>query len=94
LILLGLGWNFGFIGGTTLLTYCYEPAEAGKVQAFNDFAVFATVACGSLLSGQLLDRLGWTSVNLAVFPPLVIALALITWLALRRSPRAAMPWPQ
>jgi MFS family permease len=85
LILLGLGWNFGFIGGTTLLTYCYEPAEAGKVQAFNDFVVFATVACGSLLSGQLLDRLGWMSVNIAVFPLLFVALALMTWLALKRT---------
>src|SRR6185436_21080276 len=80
LILLGLGWNFGFIGGTTLLTQCYEPAEASKVQAFNDFAVFATVAGASFLSGQLLASLGWISVNIAVFPLVFAALVLIGWL--------------
>jgi MFS family permease len=84
LILLGLGWNLGFIGGTTLLTQCYEPAEASRVQAFNDFAVFTTVACASLLSGQLLASFGWMSVNIAVFPLVLLALALIGWLALRR----------
>src|SRR5207248_1217804 len=89
LILLGLGWNFGFIGGTTLLTHCYQPAEANKVQAFNDFAVFATVACASLVSGQLLASFGWMSVNIAVYPLVLVALALIGWLALRReAPRA------
>ena len=89
LVLLGLGWNFGFIGGTTLLTQCYEPAEASKVQAFNDFAVFATVAGASFLSGQLLASLGWISVNIAVFPLVFAALVLIGWLALRRpSPQA------
>jgi MFS family permease len=83
LILLGLGWNFGFIGGTTLLTRCYQPAEAAKVQAFNDFTVFATVACASLLSGQILAVLGWVSVNMAVFPFVLPALLFMGWLALR-----------
>jgi len=85
LILLGLGWNFGFIGGTTLLTHCYRPEEASKVQAFNDFTIFATVALASLLSGQLLDLAGWASVNIAVFPLVLPALALLGWLALRRG---------
>jgi predicted MFS family arabinose efflux permease len=89
LVLLGLGWNLGFIGGTTLLTQCYEPAEAAKVQAFNDFAVFATVACASLLSGQLLAWFGWLSVNIAVFPLVLTALALFGWLALQRQRRGA-----
>jgi predicted MFS family arabinose efflux permease len=87
LILLGLGWNLGFIGGTTLLTQCYEPAEAAKVQAFNDFAVFGTVAVASLVSGQLLAWLGWLSVNVAVFPLVLVTLALIGWLALRGERR-------
>ena len=84
LILLGLGWNFGFIGGTTLLTDCYRPAEREKVQGLNDFAVFGTVAVASLTSGKLLDWFGWASVNIAVFPTVAVALSLILWITLRR----------
>lgn len=84
LILLGLGWNFGFIGGTTLLTECYRPAEREKVQGLNDFAVFGTVAIASLTSGKLLDWFGWASVNIAIFPPIALALSLILWIMLKR----------
>ncbi|WP_119391572.1 MFS transporter [Taklimakanibacter lacteus] len=84
LILLGLGWNFGFIGGTTLLTECYRPAEREKVQGLNDFAVFGTVALASLTSGKLLDWFGWASVNIAIFPTVALALSLILWVMLRR----------
>ncbi len=84
LILLGLGWNFGFIGGTTLLTDCYRPAERERVQGLNDFAVFGTVAVASLTSGKLLDWFGWASVNIAVFPTVALALSLILWIMLRR----------
>jgi MFS family permease len=84
LILLGLGWNFGFIGGTTLLTDCYRPAEREKVQGLNDFAVFGTVAVASLTSGKLLDWFGWASVNIAIFPTVAVALSLILWVMLRR----------
>lgn len=84
LILLGLGWNFGFIGGTTLLTECYRPAEREKVQGLNDFAVFGTVAVASLTSGKLLDWFGWASVNIAIFPTVALALSLILWIVLRR----------
>lgn len=84
LILLGLGWNFGFIGGTTLLTECYRPAERERVQGLNDFAVFGTVAIASLTSGKLLDWFGWASVNIAVYPTVVVALSLILWIMLRR----------
>jgi len=87
LILLGLGWNFGFIGGTTLLTDCYRPAEREKVQGLNDFAVFGTVAIASLTSGKLLDWFGWASVNIAIFPTVALALSLILWVSLR--PRRA-----
>jgi predicted MFS family arabinose efflux permease len=83
LILLGLGWNFGFIGGTTLLTECYRPAEREKVQGLNDFAVFGTVALASLTSGKLLDWFGWAAVNIAIFPTVALALALIVWAMLR-----------
>jgi len=84
LILLGLGWNFGFIGGTTLLTECYRPAERERVQGLNDFIVFGTVAIASLTSGKLLDLFGWSSVNIAVFPTVAVALSLILWIMLRR----------
>jgi predicted MFS family arabinose efflux permease len=80
LILLGIGWNFAFIGGTTMLTGTYQPAERAKVQAFNDFCISATMAVGSLSSGSLLSWLGWNAVNIAVLPLALLALALIAWL--------------
>lgn len=80
LILLGLGWNFGFIGGTTMVTSCYEPAEKSKVQAVNDFAVFATVAVASLTSGKLFSSIGWNAVNMALFPMVAVAVAALVWL--------------
>jgi len=85
LILLGIGWNFGYVGGTTMVTECYRPAERNKVQAVNDFAIFATVATASLTSGKLLDSLGWNAVNYAVFPMVAVALGLLLWYS--RSPR-------
>jgi predicted MFS family arabinose efflux permease len=79
LILLGLGWNFGFIGATALVTDCYRPEERAKVQAANDFLIFGSVAVASFSSGKLLSAGGWESVNWLVFPPVVIALALLAW---------------
>jgi len=87
LILLGIGWNFGFIGATALVTDCYRPEERVKVQAANDFLVFGSVAIASFSSGGLLSAGGWTSVNWLVFPPVAVALALVTWQA--RGKRAA-----
>jgi predicted MFS family arabinose efflux permease len=81
LILLGLGWNFAFIGATTMVTDCYLPAERNKVQAVNDFAIFLTVAVASLVSGRLLDGLGWNAVNFALFPMAALALLLLLWQA-------------
>jgi predicted MFS family arabinose efflux permease len=81
LILLGLGWNFAFIGATTMVTDCYLPAERNKVQAVNDFAIFLTVAIASLVSGRLLDGLGWNAVNFALFPMVALALLLLLWQA-------------
>jgi MFS family permease len=80
LILLGIGWNFAFIGGTTMLTGTYRPPERAKVQAFNDFCISATMAVGSLSSGSLLSWLGWSAVNVAVLPLALLALGLIAWL--------------
>ncbi len=88
LILLGLGWNFGYIGGTTMLTDCYQPNERNKAQGLNDLLVFATTALASLGAGTLLANLGWNAVNFAVFPMVAVALAMIGWLAThpRRRP--------
>lgn len=74
LILLGIGWNFAFIGGTALLTQSLRPAEQLKVQAINEFAVFGVVGLASLSAGWLYDRFGWTALNLAVVPLLIVAL--------------------
>ncbi len=87
LILLGLGWNFGFIGGTTLLTTTYEPAERNKAQGLNDFLVFGTTALASLSAGKLLAVFGWNAVNYAVFPMVALALVMIVWLATHRNNR-------
>jgi MFS family permease len=79
LILLGLGWNFAFIGATTMVTDCYRTSERNKVQAVNDFCIFLTVALASLSSGRLLDLWGWAAVNYAVFPMAGIAMLLLLW---------------
>ena len=84
LFLLGVGWNFMFIGGTTLLTESYGPAEKAKVQGLNDFMVFGAVACASLSSGGLMHLFGWNAVNAGAFPFLAVATAAIVWLLLRR----------
>ena len=72
LVLLGVSWNFMFIGGTTLLTTTYRPSEAAKVQGLNDFLVFGTVATASLSAGFLQTKYGWDTVNLAVLPFFVL----------------------
>ena len=74
LILLGVGWNFAFIGGTALLTQTYRASEQTKVQAFNESVVFGLVAVASLGAGWLYDRFGWNALNLATVPLLILAL--------------------
>jgi len=91
LVLLGVGWNFAFIGATTMVTHCHRPNERNKVQAFNDFLVFGSMALGSFASGALLVNFGWSAVNEIVFPVALAATALLIWGALRgrsRSPDA------
>ena len=83
LALLGVGWNFAFIGATTMVTHCHRPDERNKVQAFNDFLVFGSMAIGSFSSGQLLASFGWATVNEVVFPVVLAAIALLLWGALR-----------
>lgn len=80
LMLLGIGWNFLFIGSTTLLTGTYTPAEKAKTQAVHDFLMFGFVAFATILSGSLFQNLGWRAVNLAGIPMVVSILAAIIWL--------------
>jgi MFS family permease len=83
LVLLGIGWNFLFVGATTLLTRTYDAHEKAKVQALNDFLIFGTVALSSFSSGALLTGFGWSMVQLAVLPFAVIATTAVLWLKLR-----------
>ena len=84
MFLLGVGWNFMFVGGSALLTECYTPSERAKTQAANDFMVFATMAISSMSSGLLLNKSGWHAVNLGSIPFLALATAAILWLMWKR----------
>jgi MFS family permease len=84
LIALGVGWNFSFIGATSLLGTTHSPAEQAKVQGLNDFLVLGLVAIASFGSGALLVSSGWAAVQYAMAPALLIALVGIGWLALAR----------
>jgi len=82
LILLGLGWNFLYVGGSTLLTQTYRPSERGRVQGLNDFLIVAVAAVSSFSAGAMVEHLGWRGLNLAVLPVLAIAavtIALASW---------------
>jgi MFS family permease len=83
LILLGVGWNLSFIGATTLVTQTYRSAERNKVQAFNDFLIFGSMAVSSFSSGQLLTFFGWATLNAVIFPVILAAGAMLLWLFLR-----------
>lgn len=77
LVALGVGWNFTFIGATSLLTTSYQPAEKAKVQGANDFLVFACSAAASLLAGHLQAHLGWQLLNLTMLPAIGLAMFLV-----------------
>ena len=89
LVLLGLGWNFLFVGGTSLLTRVHSPDERAKVQGLNDFLVFGVVSLSSLSAGAIQHALGWTTVNLVVLPLVAIVLAALAWIQWRGAPAAA-----
>ncbi len=90
LILLGLGWNFGFIGATAMVANAYRPSEKGKAQGFHDFVLFSTVAFGSLMSGVTYNAYGWDMLNWVVFPVSVACLVALGWLRAANR-RAAAP---
>jgi len=87
----GIGWNFLFIGATTLLTSCYRPSERGKTQAFNDFLVFGTTATSSFMAGYLQEHWGWFPLNTFSIALLAIAVFAVFWLRVqdRRSAERA-----
>ena len=88
LFLLGLGWNFMFIGGTTLLTQSHRPAEKAKTQGANGSLVFCTTATSSFTSGVLVNAAGWNTLNYVALPFLVIAGSAALWLAMKRRAAA------
>ena len=89
LLLLGVGWNFMFVGATTLLTESHTPAERAKVQGVNDAAIFITMIVSSLASGVLFSHQGWDTMNLYAVPFVLLAGAGLVWLAVlrRNTPR-------
>lgn len=89
LVLLGLGWNFGFVGASAMVLECHRPEEKARVQSFNDFAVFGTMAFGSFLSGSLLTSYGWNTVLGLSFAPLSIAVIALATAATRQPHRTA-----
>ena len=89
LFLLGVGWNFMFIGGTTLVVESYRPEERAKVQAFNDFTVFTFVAIASFSSGAIQHLWGWDWINTAMLIPMLIVLTATVWLRLHNRRAAA-----
>jgi predicted MFS family arabinose efflux permease len=84
LFVLGVGWNFLYIGGTTLLTTTYRPAERGSAQAANDLMVYIVGLLASLSAGALLAEAGWRTMNLLLLPWLLIAVVAVSWLGYSR----------
>jgi len=84
LMVLGVGWNFAFVGASALVLETHLPQEKNKVQAFNDFLVFGMMAIGSFSSGQLLANYGWSAVNLVVYPPVALGLVVLALVSFAR----------
>ncbi|MBF0307646.1 MAG: MFS transporter [Alphaproteobacteria bacterium] len=89
LTLLGVGWNFMFVGGTALLAEAYAAEERAKAQALNDLLVFGTTAVTSFASGAVQTALGWQAVNLVSLLPVIVTLAGVAWLLRVRAATAA-----
>ena len=85
LVLLGAGWNFLYIGGTTLLAETYRPEERAKAQGANEFAIFAMMTLSSLSSGMIVTSAGWEKVNYAAAPLVAIVIAALVFLLFRRK---------
>jgi len=90
LVLLGVGWNFLFVGATILLTETYRPEEKAKVQAINDFIVLGTVTLTAFSSGPIHHYFGWQALNTSVIPAIVLVAVAIVWLKRHRALTAAV----
>lgn len=86
LVLLGIGWNFGFLGATAMVAECHTPTERNKVQGANDFLVFGTVATASFFAGSLLHSSGWETINWIVLPVVALILVPLLWQVVRPMP--------
>lgn len=89
LILLGIGWNFGFIGATAMVTDTYQPHEKNKTQGLNDFILFGSVALASFLSGLSLNAYGWYFLNYVIFPVVIVCLLGLAWLKVQPHSKVA-----
>lgn len=89
LFLNGVGWNFMFVGGSSLLTEVHTPAERAKLQGVNDFVVFGSIAVSSLFSGRILEDLGWDWINIGILPMIAVSLLATLIFAGSRGRRAA-----
>ena len=85
LFLLGVGWNFLFIGASSLLTECYNESEKATVQAMNEFLILFTVSISSLFSGILFDWIGWRAINYLVLPQITLILLISLWISFRKK---------
>ena len=86
LVLLGVGWNFLYIGGTTLLTETYRPEERAKAQGANEFAIFAMMTLSSISSGMIVTSAGWEKVNFAAAPLVAVVIVALLFLAAKQRP--------
>ncbi len=90
LVVLGVGWNFLFVGGSAMLSTVHGEAERGKVQGVNDLIIFTLVAIGSLMAGQLLHHLGWEVLNLTMLPLILLVVLATLWFSVKaKSPLAS-----
>lgn len=86
LMIMGLGWNFSFIGATAMVTDCHSVEERSKAQGANDFFVFGATAVVSFMAGAILNTAGWQAINWLLFPPVALILAPLLWQVARRPP--------
>ena len=91
LVLIGVGWNFMYTGGTALLTESYTPAEKARTQGANDFIMFSTMAVSSFASGAMVSTTGWEAMNWTALPVLAAVAGAVVWYGRRRHPDRRMP---
>jgi len=89
LVLLGIGWNFTYVGGSTLLTEAYRPSERAKVQGANEMIVFTVQAMAAFSSGVLVNARGWDTLNYVAIPMVSVCAIALAWLVMKRA--AARP---